>query len=388
MRRKKSGSQSKLKKDVLEQSLCTGCGACVGLCPYQAVHQDRTVQLFDCDLADGKCYAFCPRTPADLGLIRESLFKAEDLTPEIGAVKGYYLSRAADPGLREKAQHGGTVTALLEVAMVHGLINSAIVSSRNDEGEQEGRRVENPGQLRDYAKSKFTVSPIVAAFHRLMDDDVNKIGVVATPCQALALAKMKTAKIPGYKKAETLALVIGLFCGWALALERFGGLLKKYRLSMGELTGMDIPAGKNILEMQTREGVTSVPLVEADACARTACRYCIDSTAEFADLSVGAARYGGGCDEMRGWNQIIVRSERGRQLLELAVARGALEIREAPMSSLQNLKKAAADKKRKALKNIVEKSHSVKNLLYLKSDDPVVKRYLDTGLKKRQKVTI
>jgi len=370
--RKKSGSQSKLKKDVLEQSLCTGCGACVGLCPYQVVHQDRTVQLFDCDLADGKCYAFCPRTPADLELIRESLFKADDLTPEIGAVKGYYLSRAADPGLRALAQHGGTVTALLEVAMAHGLINSAIVSSRNDEGEQEGRQVENPSQLRDYAKSKFTVSPTVAAFHRLMDDGVKKVGVVATPCQALALAKMKTAKIPGYQKAETLKLVIGLFCGWALALERFGGLLKKYRLSMGE----------------TREGVTSVPLAEADACARTACRYCIDSTAEFADLSVGAARYGGGCDEMRGWNQIIVRSERGRQLLELAVAGGALEIREAPMSSLQNLKNAAADKKRKALKNIVEKSHSVNDLLYLKSDDPVVKRYLDTGLKKRQKVTI
>lgn len=97
--KKKPGSQAKLKKDVLEQSLCTGCGACVGLCPYQVVYADRTVQFFNCDLPDGKCYTFCPRTPSDYQEIRESLFNVDELTPEIGAVKGYYLSRAADSQL-------------------------------------------------------------------------------------------------------------------------------------------------------------------------------------------------------------------------------------------------------------------------------------------------
>jgi len=373
---KKHGSQAKLKKDVLEQSLCTGCGACVGLCPYQVVYADRTVQLFDCDLQDGKCYAFCPRTPADYQQIRGNLFDVDDLTPEIGAVKGYYLSRAADPQLRAKAQHGGTVTALLELAMAEGLISSAIVSSRHEELEQEGRLIEAQGQLRDYAKSRFTVSPTVAAFHRLPDGNTSKVGVVATPCQALALAKMKTAKISGYTKAESIGLVIGLFCGWTLSMEIFQNLLEKYHLSPEALTGMDIPAGKNFLELQTTQGKAGVPMAEVDACVRTACRYCMDSTAEFADLSVGAARYGGDCDEMHGWNQIIMRSRRGKELLEMAAARAVLEIREAPASAMRELRNAAADKKRKALKNIVEKSRSVKKLLYLNSDDPVVKKYL------------
>lgn len=374
--RKKHGSQIKLKKDVLEQSLCTGCGACVGLCPYQVVYADRTVQLFDCDLQDGKCYAFCPRTPAGYQQMRESLFSADELTPEIGAVKAYYLSRAADSQLRAKAQHGGTVTALLELAMAEGLISSAIVSSRHEELEQEGRLIESESQLRDYAKSRFTVSPTVAAFHRLPDGNTSKVGVVATPCQALALAKMKTAKIPGYTKAESIGLVIGLFCGWTLSMERFQNLLKEYHLSPEAITGMDIPAGKNILELQTSQGKADVPMAEVDACVRTACRYCMDSTAEFADLSVGAARYGGDCDDMRGWNQIIVRSASGKDLIDLAQKRGVLEVREAPAAALQELKNAAAEKKRKALKNIVEKSRSVKNLLYLNNDDPVVKKYL------------
>lgn len=373
---KKSGSQIKLKKDVLEQSLCTGCGACVGLCPYQVIYKDRTIQLFDCDLQESKCYAFCPRTPADYGSIRKSLYDLEDLTLEIGAVKDYFLTRAADPDLRARAQHGGAVTALLEMAMSAGVIDSAMVSAQNDSLEQEGRLIEDKNEMRRYTKSKFTVSPTIAAINQMSGGSSKKIGVVATPCQAIALAKMKTAKISGYTKAESIGLVIGLFCGWTLSWERFSSLLSHYQLSIGSLSGMDIPAGKNVLELHTKQGVTSVPMLEVDACVRTACRYCMDSTAEFADLSVGAARYGGDGEEMRGWNQVIVRSQRGKDLIELAREKGVLEIREAPEKALRELKNAAAGKKKTALKNIVAKSRSVKNLLYLSSDDPAVKKFL------------
>ncbi|HOG81291.1 MAG TPA: Coenzyme F420 hydrogenase/dehydrogenase, beta subunit C-terminal domain [Smithellaceae bacterium] len=382
---KKPGSQSRLKKSVLEQSLCTGCGACVGLCPYQVIYADRTVQLFDCDLPDGKCYAFCPRTPADHNHIRKSLFDVNDLTPEIGAVKGYYFSRALNPRLRADVQHGGTVTALLELAMGEGVIDSAIVSSRSEDFEQCGLLVTDQIQLRRHSKSWFTVSPTLAAFNRIPDDRKKRTGVVATPCQAMALAKMKTAEIPGNSGSDFPGLVIGLFCGWTLSMEKFHNLLARYGITEADLTGMDIPAGKNILELFTAGGLLSVPMAEVDHCVRTACRYCMDSTAEFADLSVGAARFGTDCEEMRGWNQIIVRSDRGKELIELAVAKQVLQLREASAQALRELKRAAAEKKKKALKNIVEKSRSAKNLLYLKSDDPIVRRYLSVDKKRKGK---
>lgn len=382
---KKPGSQTKLKKSVLEQSLCTGCGACVGLCPYQVIYADRTVQLFDCDLSDGKCYAFCPRTPADYDSIKKSFFNVNDLTPEIGAVKGYYFSRAFDPRLRANVQHGGTVTTLLEMAMGEGMIDSAIVSSRNEEFEQHGLLVTDQTQLRRHSKSWFTVSPTLAAFNRVPDNRKKRTGVVATPCQATALAKMKTAEIPSHNVSEFPGLVIGLFCGWTLSMEKFHNLLTRYGITVADLTGMDIPARKNILELFTGSGSVSVPMAEVDHCVRTSCRYCMDSTAEFADISVGAARFGTDCEEMRGWNQIIVRSDRGKDLIELAVAKQVLQIREAPVSALKELKRAAAEKKKKALKNIVAKSRSAKNLLYLKSDDPVVRKYLSVDKKRKGK---
>ena len=373
----KAKSQQFLKKQVLEKGLCTGCGACVGLCPYQVIYHDRTVQLHNCDLEDGRCYTYCPRTLTDLAALRKLLFDPADWTPEIGAVQSYYFSRAADPELRAAAQHGGTVTALMELALAEGLIDSALVSSRNQEFEQEGALISDKKNLIKNAGSKFTVSPTVAAFNQLVPKDERRIGIVATPCQAMALAKMKLK--PGTEdvaKIRQLQLVIGLYCGWTLSMEKYSKMLSGHQISMKSVSGFDIPAGKDVLEVLTNHGVKNIPFQEVDACIRTACRFCLDSTAEYADISVGSARFAGDWENVRKWNQLIVRTSKGRELLDLAVKKGVLEIREAPAESLNELKEAAVRKKKQALKNIVQKTGSTKKLLYLDSGDPVVKKYL------------
>lgn len=373
----KAESQKLLKKNVLDEGLCTGCGACVGLCPYQVIYHDRTVQLHNCDLEDGRCFAYCPRTEADLAAMRELLFEPVDLTPEIGAVKSYYFSRAVDPELRAITQHGGTVTALLELALKEGVIDSAVISLRNNEIIQESTLVNDGDAVRKNAKSKYTVSPSVAAFNQLVTDDKGKIGVVATPCQALALAKMKLK--PGKEdiaRIRQLKLVVGLYCGWTLSAEKYAKMLLEKNIDSESITGMEYPPGKNVLEIYTNNGVEAIPFDEVRACMREACKYCVDSTAEFADVSVGSARFAGDWEEVRKWNQLIVRTAKGKELVDLAVKRGVLEIRETPIENLTELKEAAVKKKKEALKNIIQKSGSVKDLLYLDRYDPVVKRYL------------
>ncbi|HDQ04482.1 MAG TPA: hypothetical protein ENN23_07985 [Deltaproteobacteria bacterium] len=370
-------SQKLLKNKVLDAHLCTGCGACVGLCPYQAIYNDRTVQLHYCDLTEGKCHVYCPRTPTDFERLRQLLFDAKDLTPEIGAVKAYYLTRAADSEIRDAGQHGGTVTALLELALAEDLIDAALVSSGQEQYLRYGTIAADKNTIRKSARVKFIVSPMAAAFNQFVREQQGRAGVVATPCQALALAKMKlTQEKQETKKVNQLQLVIGLYCGWALSMEKFSALLAQKSIMIDDIKRMDIPAGKNILELYTREGVKEIPLTEAQACVREACNYCIDSTAEYADISVGAARFAGTDEEQRGWNQLIVRSERGRALIDLAVKRGVLEIKEAPAESLRQLKVAAMGKKKSALENIARKSGSANKLLYLDNGDAMVKEIL------------
>jgi coenzyme F420 hydrogenase subunit beta len=311
-----------------------------------------------------------------LTALRKLLFEPDDLTPELGAVKGYYFSQAVDPELRAVAQHGATVTVLMELALAEGLIDSGIVSSRNQEFMQNGVIVNDREALRKNAGSKFTVSPTVAAFNQLITQDAENIGIVATPCQALALAKMKLVK-ENNPKIDQLKLVIGLFCGWTLSVEKYTKLLIEKNIDLKSIVGMDIPAGKNILELFTNNGVKSIPFDEVHGCIREACLYCLDSTAEYTDVSVGSARFAGSWEEVRQWNQLIVRTARGRELVDLAVKRGILDVREAPVESFKELKDAAVKKKKEALKNIIRKSGSVKDLLYLDGHDPVVKKYLE-----------
>lgn len=378
----KASSQEFLKKHVLDNGLCTGCGACVSLCPYQIIYHDRTVQLHKCDLKDGKCYSFCPRTATDLAMLRELLFESSELTPEIGAVKGYYFAQAVDPEMRAAAQHGATVTALMELALAEGVIDSAIVSARDQEFMQIGTMVKDNAAIRKNAGSKFTVSPTVAAFNQLITQETGNVGVVATPCQALALAKMRLNRT-NENKIKQLKLIIGLYCGWTLSAEKYTKLLQERNIPLESIAKMDIPAGKNVMELYTNDGVKLLPMEEVQTCIRESCQYCMDNTAEYADVSVGSARFAGDWSEVRQWNQLIVRTTRGKELVDLAVKRGVLEIREAPDENFTELKKAAVEKKKNAIKNIILKSGSVRNLLYLDGRDPVVLKYL--GIEKKSK---
>jgi coenzyme F420 hydrogenase subunit beta len=368
--------QAELRDKVLDARLCTGCGACVGLCPYQATYHDQTIQLHQCDLPTGRCYAFCPRTPSDLETLRNSFFDASETTTEIGPVKGFYICRAADEANRSRAQHGGTVTAMVSLALKEGFIDSAVVSEGREGFLLQAVTLTDPTDVSNRGKSKFIVSHTVAEFHRIAGGSSRKIGVVATPCQAFALAKMRLKPIETKdNNIDKLQLVIGLFCGWTLDWRKFSDLLKK-KTQLDAVTGMDIPPGKKAVEIYTRSGTIALSMEEIDPCIREACRYCLDTTAEFSDISVGSARLPEPWEETRRWNQVIARTTRGQELLDLARERGILAFREVPPGNLDELKRAALEKKKAAIRHLIEKSGSADNLIYLDHRDPLISSLL------------
>lgn len=343
------GGQKELEETVLKTGLCTGCGACVNVCPYQAVYRDRIVTLHHCDLIRGRCYDFCPQTPADLNALKQKCGIGADLTPEIGAVGGFFITRATDEAIRRRAQHGGTVSALIALALREGLIDTAVLAGEGEGLLPRGVTVSDPEIAIGLGRSRFVVSPTVAEFNRVSRTDCRRIGVVATPCQALALAKMRAQTVADTQSGiEKLQLVVGLFCGWALSWRNLTALLEK-KMDIAAVTGMDIPPSRyHTLEVYTKEGTVRVSLDEVNSCVRESCRSCGDMTAEFSDISVGSARLPEGWDTARFWNQVIVRTKRGSDLLELARSRGILEFREVPAGNLEKLKAASLNKKRTA----------------------------------------
>lgn len=266
------------------------------------------------------------------------------------------------------------MTALIQLALDQGFIDEAILADQNDQFLPAAQSIVDKDEVSGKSGSKFAVSPTLSVFNRISKTDTGKIGVVATPCQALALAKMKVNPVPEDKmRVEKLRLVLGLFCGWALDWRKLQKLLKE-KTGDRKIKGIDIlPSKYACMEVYTMDGTIEIPIEEVNTCVRDNCRYCFDMTCEFADISVGAARSPEGWDVDRGWNQVIVRTDLGGQLLALAREKGVLEFKAVPDKNIENLKKASAGKKLTCLINLSEKTGNPDDFIYIDPEDPVVR---------------
>jgi coenzyme F420 hydrogenase subunit beta len=359
-----------LQEEVGDRHLCTLCGACVGMCPYLVAHRGRIVAQDECSLSEGRCYAFCPRTPADLDELSQKVFGVPHADGALGTFQEIVMARATDAATRAGAQYGGTVSALMSFALREGWIDSAVLTSSDEHLLPGGIAVRDEAQVLDCAGSNFAASPTLAAFNREAATEARRIGVVATPCQALALAKMRASPLENGNHIEKLKLVVGLFCTWALGYEDFVEFLRE-RTQLTAITKVDIPPPPaETFEVYTDSSRTSIPLDEVRRFIRPSCDLCIDMTAELADVSVGAAE---GVD---GWNTLIIRSEAGKELVKAAVASGALETAALPEENLKHLEEAVLMKKKRALGNIVDRTGSNEDLLYLKLSRKALERLL------------
>ena len=100
------------------------------------------------------------------------------------------------------------------------------------------------------------------------------------------------------------------------------------------------------------------------------CAYCLDMTSEFADISVGSV------EGIEGWNTVIVRTDAGAELMEMAKAKEKLETDTIPPQNLAHLKEASLLKKKRALTEIIKRSGARSNLLYLGLSESMIDKLL------------
>ena len=373
-----------LQAEVIDTGLCVNCGACQNLCPYWLSHKGRTYNLFSCSRETGLCYAFCPRTETNISDLSAKFFDKNSIVAELGPFKDLLLTRATNSEIRSKSQHGGTVTALVELALKEGYIDAAVMTRSEGGINPQSVLISNPRDVQKCSGSSFQISPTISILNQaLKENQYKKIGVVGAPCQTMATYKIKAMPfVENHNNAENIGIVFGLFCGWGLD---WSGLEQLVTIKAGDskLKRIDIPPSKySIMELETMSEKIEVPLEQVNPIVKTPCNYCLDMTAEFSDLSIGGARSSEGWEVDRGWNQVIVRSELGENLIKLAKDKGVLEFRNIEKGTLDKLKKASLNKKIKALKAIINKTGQKNDLLYLNPDDSKLQDILSTVIAK------
>jgi coenzyme F420 hydrogenase subunit beta len=320
----------------------------VDICPYFKNYKGKTAQLFPCTLEQGRCYAYCPKAEVDLDALSQHLRDVPYDGSPLGSYRTVLASRAGEKIKKGAFQSGGTVTALLTFALSTGLIDAAALTDRKALTPVP-RIVTVEKEVGSCASSKFMASPTLSSVNLAVREGYRRIGVVGTPCQMVAVAQMHSNPLEKEEHNVPLAFTVGLFCNWSIDTRQLIDLLSE-KLDISGIRGMDIPPPPaDTMVIETDDGRVEISLSEIKPLIPHTCFICPDLTSELADVSVGMF------EGRPGWNTLIIRSEKGAEVIEQACSKGFLETEDFPAENLKHLSKAAADKKDRSLRTLIRR---------------------------------
>ncbi|HET6581073.1 MAG TPA: Coenzyme F420 hydrogenase/dehydrogenase, beta subunit C-terminal domain [Methanoregula sp.] len=328
-----------LKREIWDTGRCSGCGACVAVCPADALTFDEGEMVVSpkstgyCKQATdgvtcGACYDSCPRT-------------GNQPSETLGEYLELFAAKATfDVPHR---QSGGAVTSILANALDEGLID-AVVTVNEDRWTLRPSSVviTKSDVLLQQAGSRYSWwVPLLAALkNAVVERKFKRIAVVGVPCAVQAVSRIRASENDLLKPyAKAIRLTIGLFCtetfDYTLLIQ--GKLRSHYNLEPHEIRKLNV---KGKLEVLKQDGSTTiVPLAELETCIRKGCRYCTDLTAVRSDISAGAI------GSPAGSTTLIIRTGTGKGFVDSAIRNRKLEV--SPDVDTTAIEKLAAAKIKK-----------------------------------------
>ncbi|MFX0114082.1 MAG: Coenzyme F420 hydrogenase/dehydrogenase, beta subunit C-terminal domain [Candidatus Hodarchaeota archaeon] len=336
-------------KDLVEiarAGRCSGCGTCTAACPLQMVEFENdlpTIGDSEClhDLYEscGLCYLLCPQTTRD-GLQAEEVIAnplgkvliGEKDEPQI------HLGYAADPVIREKGQSGGLITAALVGGLKTGYLDAVTIVKGEENLETRVVSATTGEEVINGAGTQYTRIPVVEAAWSLRRRHGTRFAFTGTPCMILGMRALQKIGFHESIKATTL---IGVFCSKSFQADPL-------RRKIQELTGRSAEQVSRI----AIKGKVSIAFADGDshvfnlddilAAAQDSCQYCPDFLAEYADISVGEM------GAPPGHSIVLVRTQKGYDLLANAQEAGELVLEPCDEKIIKRLKKWAKKKRDEA----------------------------------------
>jgi coenzyme F420 hydrogenase subunit beta len=321
-----------LYEEIVATEVCCGCSACIVACPHKVLElqdfdpvQTDVRSPFDncfhgeegCSL----CAMACLRLDPKVDVIEELVFGGRRTAdqPE-GAYLSKTLARATYEPILARGQDGGAVTALLAWGLDEGELDGAVVSSPSESVPwlDEPKLVRSRDELIAAAGSRYTYCATPLALKQAAEARLKSVAVVGVSCESTAVRNFGAEGIKRW--IRPVKLIIGLMCCETFDYEAFmiGKVEQEMGIPLRRIKKVNVK-GRVIVTLDDGSDI-EIPLRDARPYANEWCHHCPDFGAEHADLSCGGLG-------MEGWTMILVRSERGRDYLDRAVAAGVLELR-------------------------------------------------------------
>jgi coenzyme F420 hydrogenase subunit beta len=321
--------------DVAERQLCTGCGVCAFVQPGEIVMVDDPDAgrrpLVEPGVDTSAALHACPGVGLEHG--EPPVDSIASLRTAWGPVLEVWEGHASDDAIRFSGSSGGVATALAVSAIEgeghHGALH---IRAREDAPilNETVLSTDRAGLLAGSGSRYAPASPC-DGLHQIREAPGPCV-FIGKPCDVAATAR---ARRSDRLLDEKLGLTVAIFCAGTPTL--------RGTLAMLEAMGVDDPASVTSLRYRgngwpgdahvRQDSSPDQPLEQKMSYEESwgdilqqhrqwRCYVCVDHTGEFADIAVGDPWYRDPETDELGSNLILVRSERGRRALSVAMRHG------------------------------------------------------------------
>ena len=346
-----------LKSEILDQDMCTRCGACVAVCPpgLLSISDDRmpvpaldpeAMPCAECSLCLDVCPGKDTATPAS-----ESRIFGRSRTPAerwTGIFRRSLVLTSTNPRVLAGAAAGGAGTTLMLTALRSGLADAVIVVGRDAQRPWVPAALitDSEDEVIRCGQTSYCLTPNLQL---LRDPRFKRIALIGVPCEVQAVRKMQNLD-PLPEVAEKIVLAVEIACASSTKLAGTEYLItEKLGIKLHDVAEMRYREGEypGQFTVKTRDGTRkSLPFFEVvDEFKRHKthrCLVCGDWWSGLADVSISDGDpniYASSQSGAKPPRQSIVmtRTEEGEKIVQAAVQLGLATVTPRPFVAEENL---------------------------------------------------
>lgn len=328
--------------DVVAWRLCMGCGICYSMCPENAITLEHVESVGIRPRIDtsrcrscGTCLETCPGVTVQAVQLPEQRHKGEML---YGSALELYEGYASDPEVRFTGSSGGALSALSLYCLDHEGIDSILHIGMDESMPWRNKSClsSSRSEVLSRAGSRYAPSSPGELLRSL--DDSRRYVFIGKPCDA---AGVMTVRAQDAAAAARIPLVMTFFCAGVPSTRGTIDLISRLNQDSGDVTRLRYRGNgwPGEFTVDTGSGSNTLPYKDSwgflTRYVQWRCRICPHGVGQASDIACGDAwhRYQEGSSDT-GRSLILVRTERGREIVRKAVEKGYLTLEPAAPESV------------------------------------------------------